>query len=106
MVPAALPVSVAIDRITGIEAVVLRLEPVPPMEHDARAVELLDEDQTSQGVPLVDELLDGQVVLELEPAPPLRLLLAPVPIEQVGQQPATFRGRGSRRPREDPRSGR
>ena len=76
--------------IAGIEVVVLRLEPVAAMEHHAVALELVDEGQSRQRIALADQLLDRQVVLQLEPAPPLRLLLAPVPVEQIGQQAASL----------------
>ncbi len=97
--PAPLPVS-AIDRpVARVEPVVLRLEPVAAKAHRAlvlraprrtRARPSASRSSTSASI--------GQVVLELEPAPPLRLLLAPVPVEQVGQQAPSGRRPASRRP--------
>ena len=76
--------------VAGIEVVVLRLEVVAAMEHHPITLEFLDEDQPGERIPLVDELLDREVVLQLEPAPPLGLLLASMPVEEIGEQPASF----------------
>ena len=59
------------DLVAGVEAVVLRLEPVAAMDHDSLAVELVDEDEARQRVTLVDQLFDRQIVFQLEIAPPL-----------------------------------
>ena len=45
-------------RVARVEAVILWLEPVAPVEHHALAPEFLDEVETRQGIALADELLD------------------------------------------------
>ena len=76
--------------VPGVEAVVLRLESVAAMDHHALALEFINEDESGQRIALIDQLLDRQIVFQLEVAPPLRLLLAPVPVEEVGEQAATL----------------
>ncbi len=75
--------------IARIEPVVLGLEAVLAQGHPA-VRPFAHEGQPADGVTLADELLDGQVLAELVPAPPLRLLLAAMPVEQAGQQAQTI----------------
>ena len=61
--------------------------PTPPPAHELQAADRLA---------LGDALVVGQVVHQVEVAPPERLLLAPVPAQQLRQEPARRPARASR----------